>query len=118
MYFFCGAMIATEVTQYKAKYQFDSEEISISGIREFKKNNDGYELKFRASNIVASMFFISEFDIDEVGVRSNSYQIKIRPKFLKRSNFYFNIDLVFCNFIFIVFFLNFFRFSRFKIYFY
>ena len=62
MYFFCGAMIATEVTQYKAKYQFDSEEISISGIREFKKNNDGYELKFRASNIVASMFFISEFD--------------------------------------------------------
>ena len=48
-------MIATEVTQYKAKYQFDSEEISISGIREFKKNNDGYELKFRASNIVASM---------------------------------------------------------------
>ena len=30
------------------------------------------------------MFFISEFDIDEVGVRSNSYQIKIRPKFLKR----------------------------------
>ncbi len=84
MYFFCGAMIATEVTQYKAKYQFDSEEISISGIREFKKNNDGYELKFRASNIVASMFFISEFDIDEVGVRSNSYQIKIRPKFLKR----------------------------------
>ena len=36
-YFFCGVMIATEVTQYKAKYQFDSEEISISGIREFKK---------------------------------------------------------------------------------
>ena len=64
MCFFCSAMIATEVTQYKAKYQFDSEEISISGIREFKKNNDGYELKFRASNIVASMFFISKFDIN------------------------------------------------------
>ncbi len=84
MYFFCCVTVATEVTQYKAKYQFDSEEISISGIREFKKNNDGYELRFRASNIVASMFFISEFNIDEVGVRSRSYQIKIRPKFLKR----------------------------------
>ena len=39
-------VLATEITEYKAKYQFDSEEISITGVREFSKIDKGYELKF------------------------------------------------------------------------
>ncbi len=78
-------ILATEITEYKAKYQFDSEEISITGIREFSKIDKGYELKFKASNLVASMYFSSLFDINENGIKSSKYEIKIRPKFLKRS---------------------------------
>lgn len=78
-------ILATEITEYKAKYQFDSEEISITGIREFSKIDKGYELKFKASNLVASMFFSSLFDINENGIKSSKYEIKIRPKFLKRN---------------------------------
>ena len=77
-------IFATEITEYKAKYQFDSEEISITGVREFSKIEKGYELKFKASNLVARMHFISLFDINENGIKSSKYEIKIRPKFLKR----------------------------------
>ena len=83
-FFISFSIFSDDITLYKAKYQFDSDEISITGIREFKKTNDGYELKFRASNIVASMFFSSVFSIDEYGIKSSKYEIKIRPKFLKR----------------------------------
>ena len=79
----CNAF-ATEITEYKAKYQFDSEEISIIGVREFSKVEKGYELKFKASNLVARMYFLSLFDINENGIKSSKYEIKIRPKFLKR----------------------------------
>jgi len=75
---------ASEITEYKAKYQFDSEEISITGIREFSKIDNGYELKFRASNLVARMYFSSLFDINENGIKSSKYEIRIRPRFLKR----------------------------------
>ena len=78
-------VLATEITEYKAKYQFDSEEISITGVRDFSKIDKGYELKFKASNLVASMYFSSLFDIDENGIKSSKYEIKIRPKFLKRN---------------------------------
>ena len=78
-------VLATEITEYKAKYQFDSEEISITGVREFSKIDKGYELKFKASNLVASMYFSSLFDINENGIKSSKYEIKIRPKFLKRN---------------------------------
>ena len=77
-------VLAVEVPEYKAKYQFDSEEISITGIREFTKNENGYELKFRASNLVASMYFSSLFAIEDNQIKSSKYNIKIRPKFLKR----------------------------------
>ena len=79
----CNAFV-TEITEYKAKYQFDSEEISIIGVREFSKVEKGYELKFKASNLVARMYFLSLFDINENGIKSSKYEIKIRPKFLKR----------------------------------
>ncbi len=78
-------VFAIEITEYKAKYQFDSEEISITGVREFSKIDKGYELKFKASNLVASMYFSSLFDINQNGIKSSKYEIKIRPKFLKRN---------------------------------
>ena len=90
-------VLAVEVPEYKAKYQFDSEEISITGIREFTKNENGYELKFKASNIVASMYFSSLFDIEDNQIKSSKYNIKIRPKFLKRDqrvNFDYKTSMV------------------------
>ena len=99
-FFISFSIFSDDITLYKAKYQFDSDEISITGIREFKKTNDGYELKFRASNIVASMFFSSVFSIDEYGIKSSKYEIKIRPKFLKRDqsiNFNYKTQVIESN---------------------
>ena len=76
--------VAAEVPPYSAKYNFESEEISISGVREFYKTEDGYEMKFKASNLFASLFFLSRFKLKSDNVISDSYEIKIRPKFLDR----------------------------------
>ena len=76
--------VAAEVPPYSAKYNFESEEISISGVREFYKTEDGYEMKFKASNLFASLFFLSRFKLKSDNVIANSYEIKIRPKFLDR----------------------------------
>ncbi len=76
--------LASEVPPYSAKYNFESEEISISGVREFYKTEDGYEMKFKASNLFASLFFLSRFKLKNDDVISDSYEIKIRPKFLDR----------------------------------
>ena len=76
--------VAAEVPPYSAKYNFESEEISISGVREFYKTEDGYEMKFKASNLFASLFFLSRFKLKSENVISDSYEIKIRPKFLDR----------------------------------
>ena len=76
--------VAAEVPPYSAKYNFESEEISISGVREFYKTEDGYEMKFKASNLFASLFFLSRFKFKSDNVISDSYEIKIRPKFLDR----------------------------------
>ena len=75
---------ADEIAQYKAKYRFESKEITITGIREFKSNNDGYEMRFKASNLFARMYFSSKFEINDDLVMPKNYDIKIRPKFLKR----------------------------------
>jgi len=76
--------VAAEVPPYSAKYNFESEEITISGVREFYKTEDGYEMKFKASNLFASLFFLSRFKLKSDNVISDSYEIKIRPKFLDR----------------------------------
>ena len=76
--------VAAELPPYSAKYNFESEEISISGVREFYKTEDGYEMKFKASNLFASLFFLSRFKLKSDNVISDSYEIKIRPKFLDR----------------------------------
>jgi len=76
-----------ELPQYEAKYKFESDEITISGIREFKKNSDSYEMRFEASNLFASMYFSSEFIFEDSKVTPKSYNVKIKPKFLKRDQY-------------------------------
>ncbi len=84
-------MLSSEIPPYSAKYNFESEEISISGIREFYKTENGFEMRFKATNIFASLFFLSKFEIKNSEVISDSYEIKIRPKFLDRDQ-YLNFD--------------------------
>ena len=84
-------VVSTEIPPYSAKYNFESEEISISGIREFYKTENGFEMRFKASNLFASLFFLSKFEIKNSEVISDSYEIKIRPKFLDRDQ-YLNFD--------------------------
>ena len=84
-------MLSSEIPPYSAKYNFESEEISISGIREFYKTENGFEMRFKASNLFASLFFLSKFEIKNSEVISDSYEIKIRPKFLDRDQ-YLNFD--------------------------
>ena len=76
--------ITCDIPEYEAKYRFESEEISITGIRQFKKNKNNYEIRFDASNLLASMMFSSKFNIDNNIVIPKTYDIKIKPKFLKR----------------------------------
>jgi hypothetical protein len=75
---------SNDIPFYSAKYKFESDEITITGVREFKKNNDAYAMTFNASNLIASMNFSSEFQISNDKVYSNKYNIKIKPKFLNR----------------------------------
>ena len=82
--FLSSNAVAAEVPPYSAKYNFESEEISISGVREFYKTEDGYEMKFKASNLFASLFFLSRFKLKSDNIISDSYEVKIRPKFLDR----------------------------------
>ena len=93
--------ISSEVPSYIAKYNFESEEISISGVREFYETEDGYEMKFKASNLFASLFFLSKFRFHNNNVISDSYEIKIRPKFLDRDQSlrfdYDNMDIMFAR---------------------
>jgi hypothetical protein len=84
-------VVSSEIPPYSAKYNFESEEISISGIREFYKTENGFEMRFKASNLFASLFFLSKFEIKNSEVISDSYEIKIRPKFLNRDQ-YLNFD--------------------------
>ena len=76
--------LLSEIPAYSAKYNFESDEISITGIREYKKSSNGDEIKFEASNLFASLFFSSKFKINKDVVVPNTYDIKIKPKFLNR----------------------------------
>ena len=82
--FYLSYINGYDLSEYEAKYKFNSSEITITGIREFKKNEDGYEIRFNASNLLASLFFSSKFSIDNGEVNSKKYDVKIRPKFLKK----------------------------------
>ena len=65
-------VVSSEIPPYSAKYNFESEEISISGIREFYKTENGFEMRFKASNLFASLFFLSKFEIKNSEVISES----------------------------------------------
>ena len=69
-------VVSSEIPPYSAKYNFESEEISISGVREFYKTENGHEMRFKASNLFASLFFLSKFEIENGKVISDSYEIK------------------------------------------
>jgi len=75
--------LLAEIPPYSAKYNFESDEISITGIREFKKD-DVDEIRFKASNLLASLYFSSKFKISQNKLIPSTYDIKIRPKFLNR----------------------------------
>ena len=73
-----------DIPSYSAKYTFESDEISISGVRSFKSDLNGSEIKFEASNLLANLFFSSKFKIINGEVIPETYDIKIKPKFLNR----------------------------------
>ncbi|MFL2715419.1 MAG: hypothetical protein ACJ0FR_04940 [Gammaproteobacteria bacterium] len=84
LFLFAYNLNAYQLAPYEAKYKFESKEITITGIREFKKDQDNYEIRFEASNLLASLFFSSKFIINDDMVQSKTYDVKIRPRFLKK----------------------------------
>ena len=69
-----------DIPSYSAKYTFESDEISISGVRSFKSDLNGSEIKFEASNLLANLFFSSKFKIINGEVVPKTYDIKIKTE--------------------------------------
>ena len=76
--------INAEVKNYSADYEFISEEITITGTRALDINEGLGSLSFKAKNLLASMFFESKFKIIDGKVISDSYKVRIKPKFVNR----------------------------------
>ena len=74
------------IPEYKAKYKFERDDFSITGIRELKKsNNDDLIFKFNANTLlIVSMNFESIFEIKDSKIISKNYEVKIRPKSVDR----------------------------------
>ena len=74
------------IPEYKAKYVFERDDFSITGIRELKKsNNDDFIFKFNANTLlIVSMNFESIFEIKDSKIISKNYEVKIRPKSVDR----------------------------------
>ena len=74
------------IPEYKAKYKFERDDFSITGIRELKKSNDDdFILKFNANTLlIVSMNFESIFEIKDSKIISKNYEVKIRPKSVDR----------------------------------
>jgi hypothetical protein len=77
---------SSDIPEYKAKYKFERDDFSITGIRELKKsNNDDYIFKFNANTLlIVSMNFESIFKIKDSKIISKNYEVKIRPKSVNR----------------------------------
>ena len=77
---------SSAIPEYKAKYEFERDDFSITGIRELKKsNNDDFILKFNANTLlIVSMNFESIFEIKDSKIISKNYDVKIRPKSVDR----------------------------------
>ena len=74
------------VPEYKAKYKFERDDFSITGIRELKQSNNGdFIFKFNANTLlIVSMNFESIFEIKDSKIISKNYEVKIRPKSVDR----------------------------------
>ena len=75
---------ADSINEYSAKYFYRSDEISIKGIRKLEIRDGKYSLNFKAKNLLASMRVGSEFNINEGVLKTNSYNIKVKPSFVNR----------------------------------
>ena len=76
--------INAELKNYSAEYEFISEEITIAGTRALDINEGLGSLSFKAKNLLASMFFESKFRVIDGKVISDSYKVRIKPKFVNR----------------------------------
>ena len=86
---------SSAIPEYKAKYKFERDDFSITGIRELKKsNNDDYIFKFNANTLlIVSMNFESIFEIKDSKIISKNYEVKIRPKSVDRDQkIFFDYD--------------------------
>ena len=84
---------STIIPEYKAKYKFERDDFSITGIRELKLINDqDLALSFNAKTmLVVSMNFESIFEIENSNIIAKSYEVRIRPKSVNRDqNILFN----------------------------
>jgi len=79
-------LASSVIPEYKAKYKFERDDFSITGIRELKKsNNDDFIFKFNANTLlIVSMNFESIFEIKDTKIISKNYEVKIRPKSVDR----------------------------------
>ena len=95
MVIFTINLSSSVIPEYKAKYKFERDDFSITGIRELKSINDkDLALSFNANTmLVVSMNFESIFEIDNSKIIAKSYGVKIRPKSVNRDqNIYFNYE--------------------------
>ncbi len=83
---FTLSLSSSVIPDYKAKYSFERDEFSVTGIRELKATNeDSYSLKFNARTmLVVSLDFESNFEIKNSKLISKNYKVKIRPKSVDR----------------------------------
>ena len=74
------------ISDYKAKYLFERDDFSVTGIRELKSlENNEYIFTFNARTLlIVSMDFKSNFIIENSMLLSKNYNVKIRPKSVKR----------------------------------
>ena len=75
---------SSEIKEYEAKYSYESDEISINGVRKFEKIDDNFVLSFKARNMIAKMTFASTFSMIDENITTKNYLIQVRPKFVNR----------------------------------
>jgi len=83
------------IPAYKAKYLFERDDFSVTGIRELTiLDNNEYSFTFNARTLlVVSMNFQSNFFIENSKLLSKNYNVKIRPKSVNRDqNIKFNSE--------------------------
>ncbi|MBL6817839.1 MAG: hypothetical protein ISQ64_00345 [SAR86 cluster bacterium] len=83
---FTLSLSSSVIPDYKARYSFERDDFSVTGIRELKAVSEGsYSLKFNARTmLVVSLDFESNFEIKNSKLISKNYKVKIRPKSVDR----------------------------------